>query len=140
MKRWNHEQGSCSADQLPPSYEEIAVSSQNVEQASFGGKSFLPEYPPSYSGPEQQHVRVVYLPAPDFGPNSVKIVCSSCQATVTTTTSSRPSMMAWAVSCVLCFTMLWPCFCVPFCVDSLKNVKHTCPNCKSTLGRYKGGL
>merc|ERR1711963_41080 len=24
-------------------------------------------------------------------------------------------------------------------VDSLKNVKHTCPNCKSTLGRYKGG-
>merc|ERR1719474_1927205 len=21
--------------------------------------------------------------------------------------------MAWAVSCVLCFTMLWPCFCVP---------------------------
>ena len=62
------------------------------------------------------------------------------QATVNTTTSSKPSMMAWAVSCVLCFTMLWPCFCVPFCVDSLKNVKHTCPNCKSTLGRYKGGL
>merc|ERR1712211_19821 len=105
-----------------------------------GGKSFPPEYPPSYSGPEQQQVRVVYLPAPDFGPNSVKIVCSPCQATVNTTTSSKPSMMAWAVSCVLCFTMLWPCFCVPFCVDSLKNVKHTCPNCKSTLGRYKGGL
>jgi len=140
MKRRNHEQGSCPADQPPPSYEEIAGSSQNVQQASFGGKSFPPEYPPSYSGPEQQHVRVVYLPAPDFGPNSVKIVCSSCQATVNTTTSSKPSMMAWAVSCVLCFTMLWPCFCVPFCVDSLKNVKHTCPNCKSTLGRYKGGL
>jgi len=79
MKRWNHEQDSCPADQLPPSYEEIAGSSQNMQQASVGGKSFPPEYPPSYSGPEQQQVRVVYLPAPDFGPNSVKIVCSSCQ-------------------------------------------------------------
>jgi len=79
MKRRNHEQGSCPADQPPPSYEEIAGSSQNMQQASVGGKSFPPEYPPSYSGPEQQQVRVVYLPAPDFGPNSVKIVCSSCQ-------------------------------------------------------------
>ena len=60
------------------------------------------------------------------------------QATVTTSTNSRPSMMAWAVSCALCFTMLWPCFCVPFCIDSFKDVKHSCPNCNATLGRYKG--
>ena len=69
---------------------------------------------------------------------SIYLTCIFFQASVTTTTSSRPSMMAWAASCVLCFTMLWPCFCVPFCVDSFKDVKHSCPNCNVTLGRYKG--
>merc|ERR1712004_573783 len=48
MKRQNHEQGSCPADQPPPSYEEIAGSSQNVQQASLGEKSFPPEYPPTW--------------------------------------------------------------------------------------------
>merc|ERR1712088_693100 len=77
-------------------------------------------------------------PPQNFGPKSAKVVCSSCQASVTTTTDSRPSIMAWAISCALCFTMLWPCFCVPFCVDGFKDVKHSCPNCNATLGRYKG--
>ena len=63
--------------------------------------------------------------------------CIYFQASVTTTTDSRPGIMAWAISCALCFTMLWPCFCVPFCVDSFKDVKHSCPNCNATLGRYK---
>merc|ERR1711953_876700 len=52
-------------------------------------------------------------------------------------TSSKPSMMAWSLSLILCFTMLWPCFCLPFCVDSLQNVKHKCPSCKVVLGRYR---
>merc|ERR1712218_421496 len=104
---------------------------RNSRQAS-------PDQPPPSYTEQEQNVRVVYLPAPNFGPKSAKVVCSSCQASVTTTTSSRPSMMAWAASCVLCFTMLWPCFCVPFCVDSFKDVKHSCPNCNVTLGRYKG--
>ena len=64
--------------------------------------------------------------------------CLFFQASVTTTTDSRPSMMAWAISFAICFTMCWPCFCVPFCVDSFKDVKHSCPNCNITLGHYKG--
>merc|ERR1712062_202660 len=56
---------------------------------------------------------------------------------ITTRTSSKPSMMAWSLSLILCFTMLWPCFCLPFCVDSLQNVKHKCPSCKVVLGRYR---
>ena len=147
----------ASPEQPPPSYEEIAGSSSQPGAAA--GKPLPTDFPPSYTE-QEQNVRVVYLPAPNFGPKSAKVVCSSCQvlllvslwlllawvhlfdiffqASVTTTTSSRPSMMAWAASCVLCFTMLWPCFCVPFCVDSFKDVKHSCPNCNVTLGRYKG--
>ena len=75
---------------------------------------------------------------PELGPNPARLQCPSCQMEITTSTSSKPSLMAWSLSLVLCFTMLWPCFCVPFCVDSLQKVKHKCPHCKVTLGRYSG--
>merc|ERR1711953_1614983 len=83
----------ASPDQPPPSYEEIAGSSSQPGAAA--GKPLPTDFPPSYTE-QEQNVRVVYLPAPNFGPKSAKVVCSSCQASVTTTTSSRPSMMAWA--------------------------------------------
>ena len=73
---------------------------------------------------------------PELGPSPARLVCPSCQMDITTRTSTKPSMMAWSLSLILCFAMLWPCFCVPFCVDSLQNVKHKCPNCKIVLGKY----
>merc|ERR1712018_1042662 len=84
--------------------------------------------------PPTQVVRVVQVPAIDLGCHPVKMVCSNCQMSVTTQTTSSPSMMAWGLSGILCLTMLWPCFCIPLCVDSLKKVKHKCPNCKIVLG------
>ena len=120
---------TASAPALPPSYEETVKA---------GAPLTHPAPPPQYSEEGAQHVRVVYLPAPSFGPTPVRTVCPACQASITTATSSKPSMMAWAASAVLCFTMLWPCFCIPFCVDSLKDVKHKCPHCSATLGRYRG--
>jgi lipopolysaccharide-induced tumor necrosis factor-alpha factor len=116
----------AAALQPPPSYEETV-------KTPYSGP------PPAYSGAPPPPVRVVYLPAPDFGPGPVVTVCPACQASVTTATRSKASWVAWAVSAVLCCTMLWPCFCVPFCVDSLQDVKHTCPACRVTLGRYRGG-
>merc|ERR1712167_363991 len=70
------------------------------EPGAAAGKPLPTDFPPSYTE-QEQNVRVVYLPASNFGPKCAKVVCSSCQASVTTTTSSRPSMMAWAASCVL---------------------------------------
>ena len=117
----------------PPSYDETLKSEGGPTSAGF-----YPPLPPQYSETPQQHVRLVYVQAPDFGPNPVKTTCPACQASVTTSTRTKPSVMAWAISAVLCFTMLWPCFCVPFCVDSLQDVKHRCPACRATIGRYRG--
>merc|ERR1711963_1127259 len=67
------------------------------------------------------------------------IQCPHCQLRITTSTSSKPGFMAWFLSAALCFTGFWPCFCVPFMVDSLQNVKHICPSCKLVVGRYQEG-
>jgi len=73
----NPHQASCPAnsERAPPSYEEIAGSSTQFGDA---GKSLPTQFPPAYTE-QEQNVRVVYLPAPNFGPKSAKVICSSCQ-------------------------------------------------------------
>ena len=73
----NPYQASCPAnsERAPPSYEEIAGSSTQFGDA---GKSLPTQFPPAYTE-QEQNVRVVYLPAPNFGPKSAKVICSSCQ-------------------------------------------------------------
>ena len=117
----------------PPSYDDTVKNAGGWCPPQTQGDN-----PPGYSPGVKTVVQVVQVPAVDLGCHAVRMVCPSCQHSVTTETSSSPSVMAWGLSAILCFTMLWPCFCVPFCVDTLKNVKHKCPNCKIVLGRYKG--
>jgi len=110
-----------------------------------------PDQPPSYEDtmktgaaggfvdpglPVKTIIQVVQVPMPELGPQPARLQCPGCQMDITTMTRSKPSMMAWSLSLVLCFTMLWPCFCLPLCVDSLQTVKHRCPHCNITVGRY----
>eukprot|EP00092_Neocalanus_flemingeri_P080939 GFUD01101023.1.p1 GENE.GFUD01101023.1~~GFUD01101023.1.p1 ORF type:complete len:143 (+),score=25.39 GFUD01101023.1:224-652(+) len=124
----------------PPSYDETIKNTAGGFVYPEGAYPLPPKgaNPPGYTPSVQTVVQVVQLPAPDLGCHAVQMVCPSCQKSVTTEISSSPSVMAWGMSAILCFTMLWPCFCVPFCVDSLQNVKHKCPQCKVVLGRYRG--
>merc|ERR1711937_688443 len=108
-----------------------------------------PSYTEAVSGipPHAQHVqavqtvqgvtRVVQVHSPSFGPHPQVTVCPSCGSQVTTKTSEKSSPLAWLLCCALCFTALWPCACLPFCVSALNTVKHSCPLCKITLGKYK---
>ena len=119
-----HKQTPSPGQDLPPSYEDTLKT---------GGGGFVEP-----GVPVKTIVQVVQVPMPELGPQPARIQCPSCQMDITTATTTKPSAMAWTLSLVICFTMLWPCFCLPFCVDSLQNVKHKCPNCKVTLGRYHG--
>lgn len=87
----------------------------------------------------QQQVVVVVNP-PNYGPNPVDMVCPHCQCQIRTTTESEPGPLAWIFAGVLCVVGLWPCACIPCCIESLNSVTHKCPNCKNFLGRYKGGM
>lgn len=94
--------------------------------------------PPPMGAPPQQVVVVVN--APNYGPHPVDMICPHCQCQIKTSTESEPGAMAWILAGVLCVVGLWPCACIPCCIESLNTVSHKCPNCKHFLGRYKGGL
>merc|ERR1711970_632752 len=125
----------------PPSYDDT-IKTTGAWYPPPQHKGFSPPgypAPPSQgypAPPPTQVVQVVQLPAIELGCQAVRMVCPSCQQSITTQTSSSPSMLAWGMSAILCLTMLWPCFCIPLCVDSLQKVKHKCPSCKMVLGRY----
>merc|ERR1711997_396079 len=96
--------------------------------------------PPGQYQQQPQRVVVVQLPSPNFGPNPIEMMCPHCQSQVRTSTESEPGALAWILAGILCVVGLWPCACVPCCIDSLNSVTHKCPNCRQFLGRYRGGM
>ena len=63
--------------------------------------------------------------------------CPSCGMFILTRTKSIAGLMTYASSLGLlvaggCFG----CFLIPFCVDSLKDVKHVCPECNQDIIVY----
>ena len=66
--------------------------------------------------------QVQYVSAPRFGHRPVNMICPHCQASITTRTDEESGALAWIVCIGLCFVGLWPCSCIPFCMDSMKQV------------------
>ncbi|XP_059407655.1 lipopolysaccharide-induced tumor necrosis factor-alpha factor homolog [Carassius carassius] len=66
-----------------------------------------------------------------------RITCSHCMTDIITETEYINGLLTWLICGTLVFFFCWLCFWIPFCVDSCKDVKHTCPNCKNILRIYK---
>merc|ERR1711970_4425 len=114
----------------PPSYN--ATVSGQVDAP------FPPKGPPHMQPPPQVITQVQYVAAPMFGPHAVTVQCPRCQKTVTTRIVSEPSSTAWIVGLLLCIIGCVPCCVIPCCMDSMKQVTHSCPSCNTTMGRYDG--
>ncbi|ESO82382.1 hypothetical protein LOTGIDRAFT_134649, partial [Lottia gigantea] len=81
---------------------------------------------------------IVTLPQNRWGPDPQTVYCPYCNAHITTLTQYESGALTWLSSGLLCLFGLWfGCCLIPFCVDSLKDVKHKCRNCQRLVGIYR---
>lgn len=81
----------------------------------------------------------IIIETSQFGETPKQMVCPNCRAEIVTRVSRVPS----ATQHIGFFVLLLFCFCfscVPYCIDSLANVKHECPTCSAHLGTFKPWL
>ncbi|XP_043311642.1 lITAF domain-containing protein [Cervus canadensis] len=73
-----------------------------------------------------------------LSPNPVQFTCPYCMNRIITVTTPVPGVLTWLM-CTGIFMAgcLLGCCLIPFCVDSLMDVRHTCPVCLQELFLYK---
>ncbi|XP_053133040.1 lipopolysaccharide-induced tumor necrosis factor-alpha factor homolog isoform X2 [Hemicordylus capensis] len=137
----------------PPSYEETAKFNQPAPYpypypapGNGAGPAMkegqippYPQHPGAMPGPAPVTVQAVYVQSPVlFHDRPVQMCCPSCNKTIVTRVSFNAGALAW-LSCGGLFLLgCWlGCCLIPFCVDSLQDADHYCPNCNALLGTYK---
>ena len=70
----------------------------------------------------------------NFGETPVQLRCPNCQKDVITNVHHESGLLTWISVGVLCILGFWLCCWLPFLFDPLKDVVHTCPNCRYTCG------
>ncbi|XP_059148516.1 lipopolysaccharide-induced tumor necrosis factor-alpha factor-like [Physella acuta] len=134
----------------PPSYTEAISESCNIQTNPSVGNSVPSDPPPSYppltnaaytgtyhavtSGPGYQRfdhcISLVQL-----GPDSCFVQCPTCGHEVMTDIHHRAGTLTF-ITAGLCFFLCIVCTFLPFCMDDLQDVTHTCPICKHHIGTY----
>ncbi|XP_025081454.1 cell death-inducing p53-target protein 1 homolog isoform X2 [Pomacea canaliculata] len=72
-----------------------------------------------------------------FRESPVHTRCPHCQAEILTGTHYETGTFTWIVCLILCLVGCdLGCCLIPFCVDSCKDVVHTCPNCRQQVSRW----
>ncbi|CAL1277588.1 unnamed protein product [Larinioides sclopetarius] len=79
---------------------------------------------------------VVITPPVMLSNQPMRVTCGNCQRAVMTTTTRENGACAYISTLFICF-LCCPCFWIPLCLDSCKDVHHSCPGCGARLGTYK---
>merc|ERR1712117_351193 len=115
----------------PPAYGQQAPSyGQQAPSYTYGNPDTMPV------SSQPQHTAITVVQAPLFGREPMETFCPRCQRNVRTTTIKKTSQTAYLYAIILCLC----CYClacIPCCMDSCKNVEHSCPSCGAQLGVYK---
>ncbi|XP_038568780.1 lipopolysaccharide-induced tumor necrosis factor-alpha factor homolog [Micropterus salmoides] len=73
-----------------------------------------------------------------LGDSPVQVACPKCHQTVLSKVDYSSGLLTYLFCGGLFFCgFVLGCCLIPFCVDRLKDAKHTCPTCKTVLGVYK---
>ncbi|XP_066271743.1 lipopolysaccharide-induced tumor necrosis factor-alpha factor homolog [Branchiostoma lanceolatum] len=133
-------QGEETAPTAPPPAYDDAVSPPHMaqQQNQYGGQYAQPGNTVYYGTIPQSPSTVVLSPPPTNAACPVHIQCTNCGQQIITKLTYITGMTTW-LACMAIFVFggfLGCCF-IPFCVDSLKDVRHTCPNCGAHLGTFR---
>lgn len=95
---------------------------------------------PGMYGPPSGQTTVIVQPSvaiANFSDNPIQLRCPKCNAEIMTSTHYETGTLSWILCLILCFFgFFMGCCLIPFCIDSAKDVVHTCPNCNQHIGRY----
>ncbi|XP_023151516.3 LITAF domain-containing protein-like isoform X1 [Amphiprion ocellaris] len=99
-----------------------------------GYQAGLPYTTPTMVPVTVQTGHVIVTPALQDIPGQT--VCPHCQQSVTTTTELKPGLLTWVACGVLSIFGCIFC-CIPFCINSCKDVEHSCPSCHKVIYNHK---
>ncbi|XP_068687660.1 LITAF domain-containing protein-like [Montipora capricornis] len=84
------------------------------------------------------HQPTAVLAMANFHEIPVPMTCPNCRATIVTSTDYVTGTLTWLACLGLCVVGCDAgCCLIPFCVDSMKDVIHTCPSCGTQVGVYR---
>ena len=84
------------------------------------------------------HSGVIYHLQVVFGETPVQVNCPTGGGhQVTTIVVYKNGTLTFLLAALFCFLLGPCCALIPFCINSLKDVEHTCPEHGTVLGVYK---
>ncbi|CAF1338362.1 unnamed protein product [Adineta ricciae] len=127
----------------PPPY-----TAQDELKASGGYQQQMPPQPPiqpTYFAAPPPPAVPMYAPATVFQPimgtallgrTPVAVQCPRCQQQIVTVVQYETGGGTWLIALLICiFGGIFGCCLIPFCVPDCQDAVHTCPACRSLVGR-----
>ncbi|PAA92246.1 hypothetical protein BOX15_Mlig024054g1, partial [Macrostomum lignano] len=120
----------------PPQGQQYPVSSGYQAQPGYPPTSYAPGggYAPVVTA---QPTTVVVMTNQNFRDVPVNTVCQFCNQQIITCIRFQDGLLTYLACVGICLIGCdLGCCLIPFCLDSCKDVVHTCPNCNHKLGKF----
>ncbi|XP_035774144.1 lipopolysaccharide-induced tumor necrosis factor-alpha factor homolog [Anopheles albimanus] len=134
------------AQQQPPGYVPQIPQGTTYPHPPSGAPNYAhPAPPPPYDAnsnvmpgipPPGVTTYVQVVTRPQVGPDPSAMMCPSCSKHVVTRLDYDSTTKTHIAAGLLCLFGCWPCFWIPYVVDSCKSANHYCPNCGAYIGTY----